>query len=71
MTAGVAGTQTTSAASPLLTVDEAAAYLRISKWSLYQLIHQRRLKTIKIGNRRLVRRADLDAFLQDAAEPSR
>jgi excisionase family DNA binding protein len=38
----------------LLTVLEACAELRISRWSLYELIHRRQLKTIKIGARRLV-----------------
>lgn len=38
----------------LLTVPEACDALRISKWSLYRLIHRRQLATIKIGTRRLV-----------------
>jgi excisionase family DNA binding protein len=38
----------------LLTVPEACDALRISKHSLYQLIRQRRLATIKIGTRRLI-----------------
>lgn len=38
----------------LLTVPEACNALRISKWSLYRLIHRRQLATIKIGARRLV-----------------
>lgn len=38
----------------LLTVDEACSQLRISRWTLYRLIHRRAIRTIKIGNRRLV-----------------
>jgi len=38
----------------LLTVKEACATLRISKWSLYQLIRSRQLETIRIGRRRLI-----------------
>jgi excisionase family DNA binding protein len=38
----------------VLTVDEAAARLRISKWSLYNLIRSRQIRTIKVGRRRLV-----------------
>jgi excisionase family DNA binding protein len=50
----------------LLTVPEAAAALRVSKWTLYQLIRSRRLGTIKIGARRLVPTTALDAFLAQA-----
>ncbi|GII67355.1 hypothetical protein Skr01_74400 [Sphaerisporangium krabiense] len=38
----------------VLTLDEAAERLRISRWILYTLIHSNQLKTIKIGRRRLV-----------------
>jgi excisionase family DNA binding protein len=38
----------------LLTTDEAATRLRISKSALYDLIRSRRLQTVKIGARRLV-----------------
>jgi excisionase family DNA binding protein len=38
----------------LLTVQEAADRLRISRWLLYELIRSRRLRTVKIGSRRLI-----------------
>lgn len=38
----------------LLTIDEAAAQLRVSRWSVYNLIRANQLRTIKIGRRRLV-----------------
>jgi len=38
----------------LLTVDEAAARLRVSRWTIYNLIRTSQLRTIKIGRRRLV-----------------
>jgi excisionase family DNA binding protein len=38
----------------LLTVDEAAAQLRVSRWTVYNLIRSGQLRTIKIGRRRLV-----------------
>jgi excisionase family DNA binding protein len=41
----------------LLTVPEACALLRISRWGLYRLIHARQLQTIQIGSRRLIPRA--------------
>jgi excisionase family DNA binding protein len=38
----------------LLTINEAAARLRVSRWSVYNLIRSGQLRTIKIGRRRLV-----------------
>ncbi|OHV61416.1 helix-turn-helix domain-containing protein [Pseudofrankia sp. BMG5.36] len=38
----------------VLTVAEAAQVLKISRWSIYQLIRARRLSTVTIGRRRLV-----------------
>jgi excisionase family DNA binding protein len=43
----------------LFTMDEAAAWLRVSRWSLYNLIRDGHLRTIRIGRRRLVTRAAL------------
>jgi excisionase family DNA binding protein len=52
----------------LLTVAEAAARLRISKWLLYNLIRSRRLRSIRIGDRRLIPVAALRAFLDGLEE---
>lgn len=38
----------------LLTVLETCAALRVSRWTVYRLIQQKQLRTIKIGSRRLV-----------------
>ena len=38
----------------VLTIDEAAEQLRVSRWTLYNLIRTNQLRTIKIGRRRLV-----------------
>jgi excisionase family DNA binding protein len=38
----------------LLTVQEAADRLRVSRWSVYNLIRSNQLRTIKIGRRRLI-----------------
>ncbi|WP_067466230.1 helix-turn-helix domain-containing protein [Actinomadura macra] len=38
----------------VLTVDEAADRLRVSRWTLYNLIRSNQLRTVKIGRRRLV-----------------
>ncbi|WP_234817892.1 helix-turn-helix domain-containing protein [Mycolicibacterium sphagni] len=47
----------------LLTVPEACARLRISRWSFYELIHQNRLRTVTIGRRRFVSQPELNAFI--------
>jgi excisionase family DNA binding protein len=46
---------TTRTASPerLLTIEEAADWLRVSRWSVYNLIRAKQLRTVKIGRRRL------------------
>jgi excisionase family DNA binding protein len=55
----------------LLTIDEAARELRIGRSTLYDLIRSRRLRTVKIGARRLVPAAALaetvELLLQEAA----
>lgn len=51
--------------SELLTVPEAADRLRVSKWMLYNLIRSRRLRTIKIGDRRLVPVSAMHDFLRE------
>lgn len=43
----------------LLTVQEAADRLRVSRWSLYNLIRANQLRTVKIGRRRLITPAAL------------
>jgi excisionase family DNA binding protein len=43
-----------SIAPVLLTVSEACAALRISRWKFQELIRRRQVETIKIGARRLV-----------------
>lgn len=55
----------------LFTVDEAAARLRVSRWTVYNLIRSNQLRTVKIGRRRLVPPAALgecvDQLGKDAA----
>lgn len=38
----------------VISVPEACKMLRISRWTLYKLIHERQIGTIKIGARRLI-----------------
>ncbi len=49
-------------------VEEAAEQLSIGRTLAYQLISEGRLLSIKIGHRRLVARADLDAFIVSCRE---
>ena len=55
----------------LLTVQEAADRLRVSRWSVDNLIRSKQLRTVKIGRRRLVTPAALaeciDLLGEDAA----
>lgn len=53
-----------------LTVNEASAYLRISRGTLYRLFATGDLRPAKVGGRTLVRRADADALLSRSAEAS-
>lgn len=55
----------------LLTLDEARSLLRISKWSLQQLIHDRRLQTMQIGRRRFVHPDDLDDLIERLRQEGR
>ena len=55
-------------ADHLLTMQEAAEWLRVSKWSVYSLIHANQLHTIKIGRRRLVSREALDECVKQLAK---
>lgn len=52
----------------LLTIPEVCAMLRVSRWSVYQLINSRRLKTVKIGRRRLVALSAVHAMLRTESE---
>jgi excisionase family DNA binding protein len=48
----------------LLTIDETAERLRVSRWSVYNLIRANELSTVKIGRRRLVTPAALTEFVK-------
>ena len=46
-------------------VVEAAAVLGISRRSVYELLGSGSLRSVKIGNRRLIRHADLERFVAE------
>lgn len=49
----------------LLTITEAANQLRISRWTIYQLIRSGELKTITIVSRRFVASDDLAKYINE------
>ncbi|TWS17781.1 helix-turn-helix domain-containing protein [Tsukamurella asaccharolytica] len=46
---------------------EASEHLRISRWSLYQLINRQQIATITIGRRRLVPATEIERFVGSLA----
>ena len=48
----------------LLNVLEAANRLGISKWTIYELMHQGRLPSVKIQSRRFIATSDLEAYVE-------
>lgn len=52
----------------MLTLDETMAELRIGETYLWQLTKSGRLPVVRIGRRVLVRRQDLDAFIEARLE---
>lgn len=50
-----------------LSVEEAARALNLSRATIYRLIKDKRLETVKVGSRRLVRPQALDALLDGGA----
>ena len=52
----------------LLTIPETANQLRISRWTIYQLIRSGELKTITIASRRFVASDDLANFIKQRKE---
>lgn len=52
----------------LLTIDETAERLRVSRWSVYNLIRAKQLHTVKIGRRRLVAPTALTECIKQLAD---
>jgi excisionase family DNA binding protein len=55
----------------VMTVDEACRALRVSRWSINQLIRTRKLATIKVGRRRLVPVTAIQKFVQAQSDEDR
>jgi excisionase family DNA binding protein len=54
----------------LLTVKEAAAVVGLGRSTVYDLIYAGRIRSVKIGSSRRIRRGDLDDFITDLVEVS-
>ncbi|WP_280442596.1 helix-turn-helix domain-containing protein [Nocardia brasiliensis] len=67
-TAGLPGNHPIGHSPDLLTIPETCARLRLSRWSVYQLIHRRELATVKIGRRRFVPATEVDRFIGQLTE---
>ena len=53
----------------LLTIAGAAQYLSTTVWQIRTLGWEKRIPTIKLGNRYLFDRADLDRFIENQKTP--
>ncbi|TBB25210.1 DNA-binding protein [Rhizobium ruizarguesonis] len=57
-----------TAEMPVLSIDEAASYIRASREHIYNLIRRGELTSVRAGHRRLIRRVDIDKMLDQRAE---
>jgi excisionase family DNA binding protein len=55
----------------LLSLDEAARELKVSLHTVRAWVFQRRFETVKLGRRRMVDRATLEAFVQKSVIAAR
>ena len=55
----------------LLTIDEAAARLGLSAWTVRRWTSSRRIRSYKIGRRRMVAEEDLRALVAAGERPAR
>jgi excisionase family DNA binding protein len=74
MTKPLAPNRLSSSGPALLTVAEACASLRISRWTFYRLVQRGELKTVKIGSARRVPIAAINELVahlcrQEDAQP--
>jgi excisionase family DNA binding protein len=61
------GTTTEKQSRPTLyTVVEAAEFLRVSKWMIYELLRRNELKSLTIASRRLIAYEDLVDFIKQS-----
>ena len=52
----------------LLSVEEAAQTLRISKWTVHSWLSQGRLQRTKVGSRTMIRESELQKVIEDGGK---
>ena len=52
----------------LLTIPEACAYLRVSRHTIYRLLNERKLASVRVLRRRLVPLETIESFIAREAE---
>ncbi len=52
----------------LLTTVEVAKTLKVSRSTVYQLMSRGELTSVHVGSRRLIRRSDLESFIESLEE---
>ena len=52
----------------LLTTVEVAKTLKVSRATVYKLMQRGELKSVHLGSRRLIRRSDLESFIESLEE---
>jgi excisionase family DNA binding protein len=50
--------------SDLLSVNELARHLGISKWTVYRLVRSREIRSVRVGERIRFRPEDVEAYLE-------
>jgi len=53
----------------LLTLVEAADYLKLARQTLYNMVNRREIPFLKAGRQLRFRKSDLDGWLQESAAP--
>ena len=66
-TSGFSGSTRTD---QLRTVNQVAAFLGISRWTVYKLVRDGDLRAVRVGERLRFRDGDLDAYLERDGQPA-
>jgi len=66
--AGPDSSASSSLRLPLLSLQEVASRLSVSDRTVWQLVNARKLRSVRIGRRRLVDPLDLDRFVETSKE---
>jgi len=65
-TSGSASARSGGGSTPGLTVGQAARLMRVSNMTVYRLIRSGSLKALRVGNRYVLREADVHAYLTES-----